>query len=231
MKEHQKTIEEFDILLDAELAKSSSDKSEKAIPQDSPLYLEYEQHKLMVSAIRSAGRKDLLRAIKGWDNEMAALTKARTMAIRSVWYYAAASVAVLLTFSWLWIGYSDSDNLVAQHYEPYSYVSETTRGDLGDAKDSEIEKAYLQGEYQKVIDKVTSIDVASRTLKIDFLYANACQATGSVKQAIPVFERIAAIESPYTVASQWYLALCHLSEKDADKAIPPPKDVQSARSS
>ncbi len=231
MNNHQETIEQFDIELDAEISECSGEKSETFIPEDSPLYQEYLQHKLMVSSIRYAARKDLLATVKAWDGEMTSVPKAHRITLRPVWYYAAASLAILLTFSWLWIRYSESNSLLASHYQPYGYISETTRGAAGDSNDSNIEKAYMQGDYLKVIEEVNSIDVASRTLKIDFLYANACQATGSVKLAIPVFEQIIRADSPYVVASRWYLALCYVSEKDAKKAIPLLKTVQASKSS
>lgn len=231
MKDHQKVMEEFDIMLDSEITNAQGANNVDAMPSTSPLYQDYKDHKQMVAAIRREGRNELLQAMKEWDSEMGELPKARMRAIRPVWYYAAASVAVLFAFSWLWIGYSESTNLVARHYQPYSYVSENTRGDEGTALESEIEQAYSHGDYLGVIEQVNSAELATRTMQIDFLYANACQATGEVSQAIPVFEKIAETDSPYRAAAQWYLALCQLSEKDTEKAISQLKVVQASKSS
>jgi tetratricopeptide (TPR) repeat protein len=224
MNSQNDIIELIDLYLGNKLDPDERRKFEQDLVDRPEMAEELKGHKLMIDGIRLHGRKILLNKIRAWDEEMGSsgesdISPTKTVAFR--WYYAAAAVVILILSIFTLIdplgdGY---EGIVAQHYQPYVYISELKRGEPKTVDPSQlIFDYYDRGEYQETIKLINGIAEADRSDLMQFLLANSYQALDEFKDAIPVYEKIINSNSAYIQGAKWYLALCYLSEQKPDEA-------------
>ena len=225
MNDQTKYNELFDRLLDGTLNEQEAAKLRSEIEKDPELAGKFEQHKLAVDGIRFHGRKEMLEKVKEWDK---ALNGEKTIAShglkrRQGFYYAAASLVFLLGVAYLFSTtyFRGYQQLAASYYEPYKYMPSVTRGESkGENTLEEIIDYYDRGEYRSVIMKLNEFDDTQKTPLSEFVLASSYQALDRYKNAAPIYEKIANSSSIYATPAKWYLALCYLSMKKPDLAVP-----------
>lgn len=228
------TIEKY---LDNQLNSSEKEKFEEELLKDTELKEEVRQHRLMIDGIKLHGRKMLLDKTKEWDRELGAIpdnhfVQSTTNSFK--WYYLAAAISLIIVS--VFVIYSRMnegfDRVVAAHYEPYNYIPDIRRSDDSELNDlDEIYQNYELGRYAQVIDLINLKDESEMTDMLSFLQANAYQATGETQKAITAFVDLVNSDSIYATASKWYLALCFLSEKQPEKAMPLIMELKSGNNS
>jgi len=236
MDKHQNEIDLFDQYTDGILNKDLSTSVEERLSSDREFAAGFEEYKLLTDGIKYSGRKKLLQKVKSWDKQIVEFPdqdhSGKSRFIR--WYYFAAAISFFIIASA--IIYSsfktNYETIVANNYMPYTYIPETTRGDKIDANSMEnIFTFYDQGEYVQTIQMINKLDAAERSELSDYILANAYQATGKFDEAIVIYGEIANMESIYSSGSKWYLALCYLSKKDLNKAVPLLENLQQSKTS
>jgi tetratricopeptide (TPR) repeat protein len=223
--------------LDDQMKPAEKQKFEEELLNDPELKEEIRKHQLLIDGIKLHGRSQLLSKTKEWDAELGAVpnSESSSRTISSFrWYYVAAAIALILVsvaviYSNLNTGF---DRVVAAHYEPYSYIPDTQRSASTEPRSMDaVLQNYERREYAKVIDLVDAMEPSDKTEIVSFLQANAYQATGENSKAIHAFSELANSGSMYATASKWYLALCYLSEKQPDRAIPLVEELMKSRTS
>lgn len=236
MDKHQKEIDLFDQYIAGALDREMKEEMEKRLSSDLEFKANFEEYKLITDGIKYSGRKKLHEKVKTWDKELLELPNNNlTTRNRFIKWYA---IAAVLTFFIIASGiiYSslstNYDSMVAQYYQPYKYIPETTRGEKIDQNPIELVFIlYDRGEFQQVIQKINQLDAAQRTIVSDYILANAYQAIEKIDDAIPLYKKIADSENAYTTGSKWYLALCYLSKNNLSEATPLLEQLKETKTS
>ena len=79
-----------------------------------------------------------------------------------------------------------------------------------------------------MIDK---LEDDQKTEQVNFIIANAYQANANYFEAIKLYEQIINSGSIYESGSKWYLALCYLSVKHAERATPLLEELKESATS
>ncbi len=224
MSTNENDIELLDQFINGQLDATKRNEVSKRLEQDLEFARELNQLKLMVDCVRISGRKRLLDEIKQWDedieDDIEEPEKIRNLGVFR-WYYAAASVVVFmvagfLIYSNINFGY---DNIVADVYEPYNYISPTSRG--GDVQKNQLSQFFMyydRAEYTQAIQLWEEVDDAQKTDDAEFYLANAYQAEKRYSEASDIYKKLIKSENKYKMASIWYLALCYLSLDNPEQA-------------
>lgn len=180
---------------------------------------------LLIRGIRRYGRNELSRKISEWEMEIHQERESTVPSEKKVtfWYYAAATISLLLVFSAIFIyisGNNNTESIIAEFYSPYEFTNSQTRGN--EEKNllyNDILTFYQQGDYEQTISMIQSAGPDLHTVDIRFLLGNAYQASGRLEEAKEVFEKLSKEESAFRFGSQWYLSLCYLASDQKEQAI------------
>jgi len=236
MNSQKEYIEKFDQYLENKLNTDEKEKLKEKLKNDTKLLQEFEEHQKFVDGIKLHGRKQLLNEIEKWDNELDSsdvIDKPERRIGSFRLYYAAAAiiflvVSAVIIYTNLQTGH---ENLVAKHYQPYEYIPSTQRGETEARNQKEqIFNLYDQGKYAEVLSMVEEIDESNRTDLLMYLQANAYQALEQHQSAMPIYDQVIAMNTTYAQGASWYLALCHLSEGQSEKAIILLEELQKSNS-
>lgn len=225
MSEHQNEIELIEQYLEGSLDEERNKMIEKKISLDEKYAENFKQYKFLIDGIKYSGRKELFTKLKKWDMELSdniEVESEHSIGKSFKWYYAAASiilfaVAGFLIYSNLNSGY---ESVVADYYKPYDYIPEVKRGTKIEENSIEyIFQYYDRGQYIQTIQMINKLEDGLKTVKVNFIMANAYQATDNYVEAIKLYKQI--INSTYYgYGSKWYLALCYLSIENIEQARP-----------
>ena len=217
MSKQQNEVEFIEQFLEGSLDKEKKRMMEDKISQDEDYAKDFEQYKLLIDGIKYSGRKKLLTKIKKWDLDFSDDFESESKHLVRIpfrWYYAAASIAFFIIAGFLIYSNINSgyDRIVADHYTPYNYNSEIKRGDKIEKNSIEhIFQYYDHGEYIQFIQMINKLEDGQKTEQVNFILANAYQATENYDEAIILYGSIIDSGTSYSTASKWYLALCYLS--------------------
>ncbi len=145
--------------------------------------------------------------------------------ISSLWWYAAASVLLLLGITW-WIsspGHLKTNQFYTAYFEPYpNVVAPLVRSNQGDEElASRAFAFYDQGLYGESAVAFEQLYRESRENYALLYQAISLMADGHTEKAIPLLEGQDWSEAPtYTSVASWYLALAYLNNQQASKAEP-----------
>lgn len=237
MNDQNNKIDIIEKYLDNQLKPADRQRFEMDVLNNPELKEEIRKHQLLIDGIKLHGRSQLLNKTKEWDAEIGAVPNSESSSriISSFrWYYLAAAIAFIIVsvaviYSNLNAGF---DRVVAAHYEPYNYIPNTQRSENREPRAiDEVFQNYERQDYANVIVLVDALDESDKAEISSFLQANAYQATGENIKAIRAFSNLANSGSMYATASKWYLALCYLSEKQPEKAMPLLKELADSNTS
>ena len=237
MKTFKDNIDLIEQYLEGGLTDEKRKKVEESISNNETFSKNFETYKFLTDGIRYSGRKDLKQKLKDWDSEMSDEFEGQETAskLRKLnWYYVAASVvffvvASVLVYTNINTGYQ---RIVADNYTPYEFHSPGTRGDKIETNSlSTIIDHYNRGEYNKAFSLISELEKSQRTYQINFILANSYQATSKYDQAIDIFKELLENGEGYKSATKWHLALCYLSKKDKESAMPLLVELSTSTSS
>jgi len=198
---------------------------EQQLKEDPEFAVEFNRHILIVDGIKISGRKALKQKLDTWDRELGEMdTEPDRHKIKPAfrWYNMAAVIAFFILAGIVInaILPSTNERIVADFYQPYEYISQTTLGEKIDENAiEEIFDFYDQKEYTKTIQLLNALDVSKQTVLSDFILANSYQAIGEFSDAILLFEKIGKGKTIYSSGAKWYLSLCYLSNQNKEMAI------------
>lgn len=197
---------------------------ERQLKENPEFAAEFDRHNLMIDGIRFSGRKTLKRKLDAWDLELDEVSdEPERHKIKPAfrWYSIAAAIAFFILAGMVInaILPSSNERIVADVYQPYEYIPQTTRGEKGDENaNEEIFEYYDHKEYAKTIELLAVLDESQQTVLSDFIFANSYQAIGDYSEAILLYEKIAEGNTIYSSSAKWYLSLCHLSQQNTELA-------------
>lgn len=224
MSKPQNEIDLIEQYLEGSLDEEKKQLIEKKISKDENFAEEIEQHKLLIDGLKYSERRKLYEKLKTWDLELSndfELKPKHMIRQPTNWYYGIASIILFISISLLIYSnfYSGYDNLVADYYNPYTYIPGINRGEaIADNSLDHIFKYYDRGDYIQTIQLIDQLEDDQKTEQLNFILANAYQANTNYYYAIKVYEQIINTGSIYVTGSKWYLALCYLSVKHVEQA-------------
>lgn len=210
--------------IDGEMSDTERREFEKILTDDASLQQEMENMQLAKAAVVSYGLKEKVSGIhQQMVNEFKSEAPLKPVSNlrRIIRNSVAVAASVLLIFVGI-EGYDfyrlTPDKLFAENYSPYELT--TTRGG-NDTSESKIEKAYREKNYAEVI-KINANSVLS--VKDIFLTAMSYVGTDDMPRAISNFQVVLADikddkNSVLKDATEYYLALAYLKNRDYDLAI------------
>ena len=237
MKANHSEIELIEQYLEGSLDVENRRLVEKKMSNDKNYSRDIEQYRLLIDGIKYSGRNEILAKLKKWDMELPENIEDfndKSSHRRFIWYYAAASIAIfvvagILIYSNLKFGY---DRIVADHYQPYNYFPETSRGDeINKNSIEEIFEYYDRGEYAQALQMIQNLETNKKTERVNFILANIHQAMKNYNEAIPIYGQIIKTGSIHTNGSKWYMALCYLSIDNIENARPLLEELKGSNSS
>ena len=78
---------------------------------------------------------------------------------------------------------------------------------------------------------INKLEDDQKTEQVNFIMANAYQASNNYLDAIKLYEQIIISGSIYVSSSKWYLALCYLSTNNVELAIPLLEELKGSSTS
>lgn len=210
---------------------------DKKISSDSNYANKINQYKLLFDGVKYSGKKSLLAKMNTWDLDISNETNKKEI-VKNIgpvkWYYAAAVIVFFIVASFFIISNLNSgySQLVATYYQPFNFVSETKRSSTTNENFlNDILNNYDQGNYVRVIQVISKLEQDQKTAQVNYMLANAYQATNKYSEAINLYKNIISSNSIYTSGAKWYLALCYLSLEDINASKPLLEELNNSNSS
>lgn len=223
MTSKKNSLEQIEEYLEDTLSTDERLKFDSELNQNPQFLEEFNQFKLLVDGIKFAGRQDLMDSMNNWDKEFGE-TKPAAKQVKlqqNKWYYAAASVVVLVSSVALlyFNAMTDYSSIAEDYYQPYIYIPDVQRSaDTQVNTIDEISQFYDNSQYQRTIDAINEIEENERTDLMNFLKANSLHALKDYELAMPIFKSLIESDSPFAFSSKWYLALCYLATEKPERA-------------
>ncbi len=220
MNERGDDIEWIDRYLNGLLAADEKKLFEQKMQSDTAFHQQVKVIAELREGIREAGRKELLKEMKAWDQASPPLPVAT-----AVWWHAwpvkiAALLVVSLSVFFLWPKENTRPDLFARYFEPYpNVVMPTVRGDE-DADSTVIQKAYRaydQGNYAEAIRLFESVGAGDESVAL--YLANSYLAGGETGKAIPILEKLESGSKLFEEEARWYLTLAYLEAGNNEQAV------------
>ena len=169
--------------------------------------------------IQEAGRKELLKEMKSWDQALPPLPVAAPL-WRHPWLLRmAALLAIGICLVWLWPEDKAKPDLFARYFEPYpNVVMPTVRGsEMEDSTTAQkAYRAYDQGNYTEATRWFESAGAGDETVAL--YLANSYLARGETGKAIPILEKLEGESELFAEEARWYLALAYLKAGENEHA-------------
>lgn len=201
--------------LDGELSGQEELDIEQELAADIAFQQEFEDLKAAKAAIKYHGLQNKVSAIH--DQMMkefkAPVKNSRGRIIK--YAIAVAASLVLLVGGYVLYNFAtlSSEKVFASRYQPYEMI--TLRGD--DSAASQIEKAYREKEYKKVL---TLNQAKNKPSQMDqFLAGSAAMELKNYSKAVETFGKIQGKKFDLDDETDYYLALAYIRNKDFDLAL------------
>jgi hypothetical protein len=223
----------FDNYIKGLLSEEESRKFELDLEQDKDLKKNFSLYSDIVSEINETGKSELKSFIRDIDKD---LEDPNLFFIRTRRYWpVAASIIILISFALFYllnVPSIDSDELFASYFEPYpNNIIHYARGaqippeleDISLEKYNKIVqgmKLYDAEKFQEAYDVFTeNINQADDNEVLLFYLAITQLENDELKLAIQNLELISQdLDNIFYDASQWYLALAYLTDKQIKKS-------------
>lgn len=130
-------------------------------------------------------------------------------------------VGVLTMILWNDPATKNSDELFAEHFQPYANtLTNQTRG--ANATLSALDSAmhfYSRGDFESALIHLNRVDSKNQNALVEFYKGNAYLASGRPEKAVLVLKKVEGqLPEHYQVQGKWYLALGHLQLENTNKA-------------
>ena len=156
------------------------------------------------------------RALTEYENEF----KNSSSFNRKSWMVA-ASVIMLLGFSFLWLNSGSIDNnaLFEDYFEPYrNVVQPVVRGEQNMDSKSKAFEAYENKDYQTALDYF-NVALEEKNEAVIKLYKGITQLQlDNIEDAIVIFEELENLPNNLEAQHNWYLALAYLKNNELENA-------------
>lgn len=232
MEKFNKKYEQFEDYLNGTLSKEEQKKVEDLLQEDKDFAGDLENFKLLIDGIKYSGRNNLREKVLEWDEEIADIEERDSGKVRKLkWYYLAASIAFFLIVSSVIIFTMETgnDELYAEYYSPYDYISKATRGDETD--DIQISHWYDQAQYEKTITAISDISADNQTPEMKLALGNCYMQLSKYEEAIRIIKEVSDENLGNKIAADWYLSLCYLANEQPELAVAILKNISEIRSS
>lgn len=193
---------------------------EQQLQMDMNLAKKVDELRNVLALLNIAGDTELKREIVEVSNQFHNKQKPNALLRRLAPWIAAAAIASLVLFSYLFLKDPSPQQLYAQYYDAYS-VSISTR-DNTDSLGLQLALAsqyYNQEEFSKAYEILREVPDLSSNARL-LLMSGVCHLElNQFTEAINAFSTIEKINDPvYKYHSIWYKAMTHLKAGDLEKA-------------
>ncbi|MFI5185277.1 MAG: hypothetical protein ACHQF0_00975 [Chitinophagales bacterium] len=213
------------LYLDGEMNTREKDDFENRLASDESMQQELEDLKTARDAVKLFALKQQVAAVRGRMQEEIkpqAIVRKMSTARRIVKYSLATAASVLLIAICV-LAYNffslSPDKLYNEKYN--SFELSTLRGD-NETPVTDVEKAYRQKDYKKVLDLSTTWTETS--IRDEFLTAISYLELNKPSEAINLFNGVLELDQKsthpvYRDEAEYYLALSYLKTRSYDKAL------------
>lgn len=211
----------LDDYLAGRLAPEARHLLELRLATDYDLKQQLEEMAALQEGIRSAGRKEMLSEIEGWERTAQHKEGVAVPLWRKPWAVGIAAT-VLIAITWFLFSpdQKPSNELFAKNFEPYpNVVMPAVRGSSPDSPLplKEAFSAYDNEEYERAATLFENVEVKNETV---WLYLGNCYlGLGKAAEAIRVLENLKQAGSTFATQGRWYLALAYVLNGENQKAM------------
>ena len=213
MDNNENLLASIEAYVNGEMPQEQLQAFKRKLAEDKQVSAELEAYTTTISALKTLQFKEQLKQEhKGF--ERASSTS------RQMLYYAsgiAASILLIITFSYFFIKPVSSSELYLSYFEAYPNLKRA-RGEANEQLDEAL-KLYTQGNYKEAISSFNGITAPEDNAdKIQFYTAMSYLMLNQTNQAIELLQSIDNT-SIYQQQVRWYLALCYLKMDNKANAL------------